>query len=121
MTLAQKPPQTYPADMTGDHLVRLERERARQEHERWVHRPQFIGVVALGAVAVLAVAVLLVIELAGKGGNTMDAAVSTLGTVAAASVGGIAGMLTGHSRQGQTKVDAGQQDASVDGCGEPPE
>ncbi len=121
MALPRKPAQNYPADMTGDHLIRLERERARQEHERWVHRPQFVGVVALGTVAVLAVLVLITIELAGKGGNTMDAAVSTLGTVAAAAVGGIAGMLTGHSKPGQPKAGADGQEPPVDGCGEQPE
>ena len=119
--MPRKLAQNYPADMTGDHLVRLERERARQEHERWVHRPQFVGVVALGAVAVLAVLVLLTIELAGKGGNTMDASVSTLGTVAAAAVGGIAGMLTGHSKPGQSTASADGQEPPVDGCGERPE
>ncbi len=108
--------------MTGEHFVQLERERARQEHERWVHRPQFVGVAALGAVAVLALFVLLAIEVFGKGGNTTDAAVSTLGTIAAAAVGGIAGMLTGHSRQEPTpSTTARPQDASVDGCGEMPE
>jgi hypothetical protein len=59
--------------------------------ERESIRPQLIGVWALGVVGSLAVIAIIVL---GERTNISAAAFSTLGAIAAAAVGGIAGMLT---------------------------
>lgn len=112
--------------MSADALVRLERERARVVHESWVHRPQFVGVCALGLIGVgCVVGVAVVVLAAGKGGD-LSTALSVLGSVGAAAVGGIAGMLTGHSRStahegsAASNASTGHQD-QPEGCGEEPE
>ncbi len=86
------------AGLTGPDLVQLEREKARQIHEGWVHRPQFIGVLALGVIGGACVVGIFIVALhAGSKGSEVATAVSVLGSIASAAVGGIAGMLTGRS------------------------
>lgn len=127
MRLRRRAADDYPG-VTGADLVRLERERARTIHEWWVHRPQFVGVVALGAIGVLCVICVLLVVLLSKKGTDFATAVSVLGSVAAAAVGGIAGMLTGRSHQethgsqaGGAAVPAGERVDQPEGCGEQPE
>lgn len=126
MRLRRRAADDYPG-ASGADLVRLERERARVIHEWWVHRPQFVGVMALGAIGVLCVICVLLVVLLSKKGVDFATAVSVLGSVAAASVGGIAGMLTGRSspqthgnQVGMATVTDGHTD-QPEGCGDQPE
>jgi hypothetical protein len=111
------------AGIAGVHLVRLERERARMVHEQWVHRPQFVGVAALAVIGFACVVGVVLVALIAPKGTDLSTAVSVLGSVAAASVGGVAGMLTGHSRsvppagQAVQAVDASHPD-QPEGCSE---
>ena len=66
-------------------------------HEGWVHRPQFVGVMALGIVGVFCVVGIFFIARHASKGSEIATAVSVLGSIASAAVGGIAGMLTGRS------------------------
>lgn len=113
------------AGVTGPDLVNLERERARMIHEQWVHRPQFVGVFALGVIGAGCVIGVVVVALIANKGTDLSTAVSVLGSVAAAAVGGIAGMLTGHSRSTPHEGPVAQSDSShqdqPEGCGEEPE
>lgn len=87
--LRRPAPHEHPG-LSGDDVVRL-------EHESRVHRPQFVGVVALGVVAAGCVVGIFVVALhAGSKGSEVPTAVSVLGSIASAAVGGIAGMLTGR-------------------------
>lgn len=114
-------------DVTGEDLIRLERERARTIHERWVHRPQFVGVMALGVIGFSCVVGAVLVVLLTKKGTDFATAVSVLGSVAAAAVGGIAGMLTGrgqsqpHHATPSTSAEAELHGGQPDGCGEGPE